>query len=157
MGACTAFIFAALIEFTFVNYLWRKARMAAAGDGAANDIYAVRNATFCGQNQVSSGWRGFPPEEKGHISWLKSEYSLYHALGIYGWRRKCAVAHQLRKSTKGHWELLHTLKVIFIRLPRYFNMPTPFYESHGHFVLHDCQGNNVSTIGRLFGLFLLFL
>jgi len=24
MGACTAFIFAALIEFTFVNYLWRK-------------------------------------------------------------------------------------------------------------------------------------
>jgi hypothetical protein len=24
MGACTAFIFAALIEFTVVNYLWRR-------------------------------------------------------------------------------------------------------------------------------------
>jgi len=29
MGACTAFIFAALIEFTFVNYLWRRTKMAA--------------------------------------------------------------------------------------------------------------------------------
>ncbi len=27
MGACTAFIFAALIEFTIVNYLWRKYKM----------------------------------------------------------------------------------------------------------------------------------
>ncbi len=27
MGACTAFIFAALIEFTVVNYLWRKYKM----------------------------------------------------------------------------------------------------------------------------------
>ena len=26
MGACTAFIFAALIEFTIANYLWRKGR-----------------------------------------------------------------------------------------------------------------------------------
>jgi hypothetical protein len=26
MGACTAFIFAALIEFTFVNYLYRRQR-----------------------------------------------------------------------------------------------------------------------------------
>lgn len=26
MGACTAFIFAALIEFTLTNYLWRKGR-----------------------------------------------------------------------------------------------------------------------------------
>ena len=24
MGVCTAFVFAALVEFTFVNYLWRK-------------------------------------------------------------------------------------------------------------------------------------
>lgn len=28
MGACTAFIFAALIEFTCVNYLWRQDRLA---------------------------------------------------------------------------------------------------------------------------------
>ena len=27
MGACTAFIFAALIEFTVVNYLWRKQKL----------------------------------------------------------------------------------------------------------------------------------
>ena len=24
MGVCTAFVFAALVEFTFVNYMWRK-------------------------------------------------------------------------------------------------------------------------------------
>ena len=24
MGVCTAFVFAALVEFTFVNYLWRR-------------------------------------------------------------------------------------------------------------------------------------
>ena len=28
MGVCTAFVFAALVEFTFVNYLWRKTSMA---------------------------------------------------------------------------------------------------------------------------------
>ncbi len=31
MGACTAFIFAALIEFTVVNYLWRKWKLATYG------------------------------------------------------------------------------------------------------------------------------
>ena len=35
MGACTAFIFAALIEFTFVNYLWRKQRINYALNAAA--------------------------------------------------------------------------------------------------------------------------
>lgn len=29
MGVCTAFVFAALVEFTFVNYMWRKSTSAA--------------------------------------------------------------------------------------------------------------------------------
>ena len=36
MGVCTAFVFAALVEFTFVNYLWRKTTMRAYAGKAAN-------------------------------------------------------------------------------------------------------------------------
>ena len=38
MGACTAFIFAALIEFTVVNYFWRKTKLSYALDAA---VYAT--------------------------------------------------------------------------------------------------------------------
>ncbi len=33
MGVCTAFVFAALVEFTFVNYLWRKNSSGRSGGG----------------------------------------------------------------------------------------------------------------------------
>ena len=45
MGVCTAFVFAALVEFTFVNYLWRKTsepywkfERFARGDGTGADM-----------------------------------------------------------------------------------------------------------------------
>ena len=36
MGVCTAFVFAALVEFTFVNYMWRKQSLVAATKKSPN-------------------------------------------------------------------------------------------------------------------------
>ncbi len=61
MGVCTAFVFAALVEFTFVNYLWRKTVKPAAlvsFDAAAAVMAAnvgVNDAVVGSPDKVSGG------------------------------------------------------------------------------------------------------
>ena len=43
MGVCTAFVFAALVEFTCVNYLWRKTSM-------SRPRYALNSQGLCPTN-----------------------------------------------------------------------------------------------------------
>ena len=50
MNACTAFIFAALIEFTFVNYWYRKQAMTSQGGGGYNPVYGGQRA---GEREVN--------------------------------------------------------------------------------------------------------
>ena len=45
MGACTAFIFAALIEFTVVNYLWRRRQMVSSSPAKHNNIFERKSPT----------------------------------------------------------------------------------------------------------------
>ncbi|XP_076356402.1 glycine receptor subunit alpha-2-like isoform X1 [Tachypleus tridentatus] len=56
MGACTTFVFAALLEFTFVNYLWRKrVIMKTPGDGTRDQISLklLTHIKTCNGNQSS--------------------------------------------------------------------------------------------------------
>ena len=52
MGVCTAFVFAALVEFTFVNYLWRStcatAREYSARRGLKGGMENGNNTRQCG-------------------------------------------------------------------------------------------------------------
>ena len=64
MNACTAFIFAALIEFTFVNYWYRKQAMTSQGGGGGgyNPVYGGQRAgdrevNGDGIELVSGAWR----------------------------------------------------------------------------------------------------
>ena len=64
MNACTAFIFAALIEFTFVNYWYRKQAMTSQGGGGGgyNPVYGGQRAgdrevNGDGIELVSWAWR----------------------------------------------------------------------------------------------------
>ncbi len=57
MGVCTAFVFAALVEFTFVNYLWRQTAEVGAGvrfDAAA----AMAAASSAGGASAEAGGGG---------------------------------------------------------------------------------------------------
>ena len=47
MGVCTAFVFAALVEFTCVNYLWRKTSM-------SRPRYALNSQGLCPTNGHNS-------------------------------------------------------------------------------------------------------
>ncbi|GFV54840.1 glutamate-gated chloride channel alpha [Trichonephila clavipes] len=42
MGACTTFVFTALLEFTFVNYLWRKRRTSPPNTKVADENISLR-------------------------------------------------------------------------------------------------------------------
>ncbi|GFS97175.1 glutamate-gated chloride channel alpha [Nephila pilipes] len=42
MGACTTFVFTALLEFTFVNYLWRKRRASPPNTKVADENISLR-------------------------------------------------------------------------------------------------------------------
>ena len=60
MGVCTAFVFAALVEFTFVNYLWRKTAASSYLDNenerhysnSAADEYGIENGGKRRSNDV---------------------------------------------------------------------------------------------------------
>lgn len=54
MGACTAFIFAALIEFTVVNYMWRRQKLGFTMEQAA----AAAEAAAAGARASSGGQFG---------------------------------------------------------------------------------------------------
>ena len=58
MGVCTAFVFAALVEFTFVNYLWRKTSM-------AGPRYALRGGSREAENAPTASTNGHHPQGEG--------------------------------------------------------------------------------------------
>ena len=56
MNACTAFIFAALIEFTFVNYWYRKQAAEASLGGGYNPVYGGREGDANGDGIELVSW-----------------------------------------------------------------------------------------------------
>ena len=78
MNACTAFIFAALIEFTFVNYWYRKQTCRVGGGGGGggfgfNPVYGGREADgieLVSARVVLEGLvrvAGYVPREEGSV------------------------------------------------------------------------------------------
>ena len=57
MNACTAFIFAALIEFTFVNYWYRKQQAARLAGGGVGGSFGGGGFGGGGYNPVYGGGR----------------------------------------------------------------------------------------------------
>ncbi|PRD37201.1 UNVERIFIED_CONTAM: GluClalpha [Trichonephila clavipes] len=52
MGACTTFVFTALLEFTFVNYLWRKRRTSPPNTKVADENISLRMPLYKGLRYI---------------------------------------------------------------------------------------------------------
>ena len=60
MGVCTAFVFAALVEFTFVNYLWRKTAAKSYLDDNSSHRYNSRTSMHNDEYGMENGGRKRP-------------------------------------------------------------------------------------------------
>ena len=60
MGVCTAFVFGALVEFTFVNYMWRSQSISEGKQKRYNDRLSINNEKQRSNRMKRNGNSFFP-------------------------------------------------------------------------------------------------